>query len=184
MAHARSQRGFTLIEIMISVAIVGLLASIAVPAFQKYTLRAKVVERRSVMMNIKRAVQDYYVRTGVTVPGGGKLDSGWNPPLPPITSKRQMLTNMAAWNTYFSAAGGGSSVPLEIEGSVYYSYRFLLDETPAGATITVLAAGDLDGDGIISYKQLVYTRGGGMYQLTNEYPPADEEDEASAYATF
>jgi prepilin-type N-terminal cleavage/methylation domain-containing protein len=184
MAHARAQRGFTLIEVMITVAIVGLLASMAVPAFQKYTLRAKVAERRAIMMNIKRVVQDYYVRTGSTVPGGGKLDSGYNPPLPPTSSRRQMLRNMAAWNTYFSAAGSGSSVPLEIEGSVYYSYRFILEDTAASATITVLAAGDVDGDGVISYKQLVYTRGGGTYHLTSEYPPAGEEDEASAYATF
>jgi prepilin-type N-terminal cleavage/methylation domain-containing protein len=184
MARKRPARGFTLIEVMVSAAIVGILASVAIPAFGKSTLRTKVAERRIIMLRVKQAVQDYYVRNGETVPGGGTLDSGYNPPLPPIPQKRAMLTTSAAWNTYFSSPGGGSSLPVEVEGGVYYSYRFVVQDTPAAGTITVYAAGDLDGDSVVSYKQLVFTRLSGMYQLTAESPAEGQEDDASPYATF
>jgi prepilin-type N-terminal cleavage/methylation domain-containing protein len=186
MAHARSQRGFTLIETMVTVGIIGALATIALPAFQKYTLRAKASERTAIMLRIKQSVQDYYLRNGTTVPGGGTLDSGFNPPLPPSSAKRTLQTNMAAWNTYFSAPGGGSSVQHEIEGSVYYSYRFIVDDTPTVGRITIWAAGDLDGDGVISFKRLVFTRVSGVYQpdMAQEFPPAGEEDDSGPYATF
>jgi type IV pilus assembly protein PilA len=57
MNHAR--RGFTLIELMIVVAIIGILASIAIPAYQEYTVRAQVVEAFSLASELKGAVQEF-----------------------------------------------------------------------------------------------------------------------------
>lgn len=184
MARARSPRGFTLIEVMVTAGIVAILASVAIPNFQRLLLRAKVSERTSTMLRIKKAVQDYYLRNGVAAPGGGTLDSGWNPPWPPTPIRRPMLTTLPTWNTYFTAPSSGSSLPVEIEGAVYYSYRFVVQDTPSMGTITVYAAGDLDGDAVVSQKQLVFTRMSGMYQLTSEYPAAGLEDDAGPYATF
>lgn len=180
MARARRPSGFTLIELMISVAIVGVLASVAIPALSRSTLRAKVSERRAIMLRIKQAIQDYQLRNGAVVSG----DSDYNPPFPPTMGKRAMATDRPLWNTYFSAEGGGSSIPAEIEGAVYYSYRFVIDDTPARGTITIWAAGDLDGDGVVSYKQIVFTRIAGAYQLTSETPLLGSEDDAGPYATF
>jgi type IV pilus assembly protein PilA len=53
------QRGFTLIELMIVVAIIGILASIAIPAYQDYTVRAQVVEAFSLASELKGAVQEF-----------------------------------------------------------------------------------------------------------------------------
>jgi len=53
------QHGFTLIELMIVVAIIGILAGIAVPAYQDYTIRAQVVEAFSLASELKSSVQEY-----------------------------------------------------------------------------------------------------------------------------
>jgi type IV pilus assembly protein PilA len=52
------QKGFTLIELMIVVAIIGILAAVALPAYQDYTIRAKVTEGLSLASNAKQAVAD------------------------------------------------------------------------------------------------------------------------------
>jgi len=55
-----SQKGFTLIELMIVVAIMGILAAIAVPAYQDYVVRARVSEGLSLAEGAKTAVSEYY----------------------------------------------------------------------------------------------------------------------------
>ena len=58
------QQGFTLIELMIVVAIIGILAAIAIPAYQDYTIRAQVSEGLSLMDGAKTAVAEYYTNKG------------------------------------------------------------------------------------------------------------------------
>ena len=58
------QKGFTLIELMIVVAIIGILAAVALPAYQDYTVRAKVSEVLLALEPGKLVVTDYYQATG------------------------------------------------------------------------------------------------------------------------
>ena len=60
----KTQQGFTLIELMIVVAIIGILAAVAIPAYQDYTSRAKVTEPVGLLGGLKMDVGAYYTDTG------------------------------------------------------------------------------------------------------------------------
>ena len=60
----KAQKGFTLIELMIVVAIIGILAAIALPAYQDYTKRARVAEGLSLAGGAKTAVTEYFSSQG------------------------------------------------------------------------------------------------------------------------
>ncbi|HEZ9882063.1 TPA: pilin, partial [Neisseria gonorrhoeae] len=59
------QKGFTLIELMIVIAIVGILAAVALPAYQDYTARAQVSEAILLAEGQKSAVTEYYLNHGI-----------------------------------------------------------------------------------------------------------------------
>jgi type IV pilus assembly protein PilA len=60
----KMQKGFTLIELMIVVAIIGILAAIAIPAYQDYTIRAQVSEGLSLTSGVRTAVSETYQTNG------------------------------------------------------------------------------------------------------------------------
>jgi type IV pilus assembly protein PilA len=69
----RLQQGFTLIELMIVVAIIGILAAVALPAYQDYTVRAKMSEVILAMSACRTSITEVYQSGGTNTPGA----NGW-----------------------------------------------------------------------------------------------------------
>ena len=106
------QKGFTLIELMIVVAIIGILAAIAIPAYQDYTIRAQVSEAMSLAAGVETALSDYYNNkgawpaAGVTTAAPGGLGFPGN-----VTGKYGAVTLLAngVIQEAFSNAGNYSA---------------------------------------------------------------------------
>ena len=71
------QKGFTLIELMIVVAIIGILAAIAIPAYQDYTIRSQVTEGLNLAGAVKAEIAEFYARTACGPPASARASARW-----------------------------------------------------------------------------------------------------------
>jgi len=128
--HTR-KGGFTLIELMIVVAIIGILAAIAIPNFLQFQLRSKTGEAKTNLAAIRTAEEGYFAEfnnyvAALQTPGGA------------------VSTNKRAWTggglTQFDQLGWSPT------GEVFFNYGV----NATGSSYTLGASGDLDGNGVPS----------------------------------
>jgi type IV pilus assembly protein PilA len=100
--RGKIQQGFTLIELMIVVAIIGILAAIAIPAYQNYTIRAQVTEGLTLGDGWKTAIAEYYAYSG-NWPAQGNL-AGTNVSNGKYESSVTVVTNGVIEITYGNQA--------------------------------------------------------------------------------
>ncbi len=150
MRTVRDARGFTLIELMIIVTIVGVLASIAIPSFGRYQARAKFAELPLQAMSLYKAEvalkqSERQVRPGVPT---GQFYA-FPTSLPSACTAADAGTNRRTWSPGDVVEAG--SIDWVVEGATYGCYTASVSGGGAsGAALTVTAQSDVDGDGVPS----------------------------------
>ncbi|RVU32087.1 pilin [Neptunomonas marina] len=134
----KKQQGFTLIELMIVVAIIGILAAIALPAYQDYTVRARVTEGLTLAAAAKTAVAE-------NAASGAQFDAGWNPPAPTPSVTSVAIDGGAAGVgtitiTYTAAAGGNTITLVPTSGGA----ALATGTPPSGSILWDCTGGGLD----------------------------------------
>ena len=121
------QQGFTLIELMIVVAIIGILAAVAIPAYQDYTVRARVTEGLSMASSAKVAVSEN------AASAAADLGLGWTAPTATanVTSVAITAATGNTTITYTAAAGAGTIIMVPTAGGAVLA----AGTPPAGGNI-------------------------------------------------
>ncbi|WP_175849354.1 pilin [Burkholderia cepacia] len=121
---SKTQKGFTLIELMITVAIIGILAAIALPAYQDYTIRAQVSEGLTIVGGLQSDIQEYYASNG-TLPA-----SNWAVPTAMPVGKYAFVNNIqngliivrfgSGANAKLSRAMLGIEAVPDVDGTIHW----------------------------------------------------------------
>ena len=127
-------RGFTLIEIMITVAIVAILAAIAVPSYTEYVQRARITEATSMLSDMRNKMERYFQDNRSWAPPGPAVapcTAGTVAPLP-VSQNFTFTCDQLAANTYRVIATGNA-------GSSMAGFTYTINNLNARVTVALPA---------------------------------------------
>ncbi len=152
-----AQKGFTLIELMIVVAIIGILAAVAIPAFMKYIRKSKTTEATQGIKKIYEGARSYFMEESV---GRGSVT--------PIPKQFPTAAAVTPTLTACCASAGDKCTPdptlwtgswnalkFSMDDPHYYSYQYAAVGTENSSSFTARASGDLDCDTSYSTFEMV-----------------------------
>ncbi len=125
----KNEQGFTLIELMIVVAIIAILAAIALPAYQDYVARSQVSEAMSLTSGAKTAVAEYYADKGAWPANNTQAGLATTPTS--ITGKYVRQVSVGTNGVITATMKAAGSVSSKVAGGT-----FILVPTDAGGSIT------------------------------------------------